>query len=204
MKKLFTLVVALLLSVTGYCFGQDYNFETTAEEMVEKLSNPGAPAKSGYMRTRSLPGVEQEPIRTRTIKVVAKEKHQAVEKLIVVPVKRPGGYVNLKIEFDFDSFVLRPSSLRLLDELAKALNDPKLEGKSVLLNGHTDSDGYENYNLHLSLNRAISVKNYLVFNHRIPTWRLKVMGYGEAMPLVNNDTNWNKQINRRVEVVTAE
>ena len=44
---------------------------------------------------------------------------------------------------------------------------------------------------------------YLVNNHRIAPERLKVMGYGEGLPLVTNTSTANKQLNRRVEIVAT-
>ena len=67
-------------------------------------------------------------------------------------------------------------------------------------NQTTDSDGSDAYNLKLSLNRALSVKDYLVGNFSIKRDRLKVVGYGEAVPLAPNTSALNKQMNRRVEV----
>ncbi len=70
----------------------------------------------------------------------------------------------------------------------------------MLINGHTDADGSEGYNLELSVNRAAAMKRYLVNTHRIAADSLEVVGYGEGMPLVANSSRANKQLNRRVEV----
>jgi len=72
------------------------------------------------------------------------------------------------------------------------------------LKGHTDSDGSDAYNLHLSLNRALAVQHYLAGNFNLETDRLRVVGYGESMPLVSNISPHNKQLNRRVEVQTIQ
>ena len=75
-----------------------------------------------------------------------------------------------------------------------------LQGKRLILKGHTVSDGEDAYNLTLSLNRALSVQNYLVGNFEIEPDRIRVVGYGEALVLVPNTSAANKQLNRRVEV----
>jgi len=89
-----------------------------------------------------------------------------------------------------------------LNELGQALTSEKLKGIPVSINGHTDSDGKDAYNLKLSLNRAFAVKSYLTSNYSISPSLLKVVGYGEGLPLVPNNSQANKQINRRVEIVT--
>ena len=111
--------------------------------------------------------------------------------------------VNLEIQFDVNSARLRPRSIPLLDELAEALIDPRLKANSYFINGHTDSDGSDEYNLKLSLERADSVRQYLVQNHNIDDGRLKVMGYGEGLPLNANRSRSDKQINRRVEILSV-
>ena len=74
----------------------------------------------------------------------------------------------------------------------------------MIINGHTDSDGKDKYNLRLSLNRAGAVKKYLMDHYNVSRDRLKVMGYGECMPLKPNTSEKNKQLNRRVEIVVAK
>jgi len=120
------------------------------------------------------------------------------------PGKRTGRFINLKIEFDVNSYAIRPDSFSLLNELAKALNDPRLKGQVVFLNGHTDSDGAEEYNLRLSMNRALAIKHYLIINRSLASNRLIVYGYGENMPLKSNISASNKQLNRRVEIVACD
>jgi outer membrane protein OmpA-like peptidoglycan-associated protein len=122
---------------------------------------------------------------------------------VVSPEKRTGRYLNLAVEFDVDSYALRQSSVDLLAELGKALSDPRLAGMDFYVNGHTDSDGSDNYNLKLSYDRAESVKRYLVGNFGISSDRLLVRGYGEGMPVAANTSAANKQLNRRVEIVAV-
>ena len=113
------------------------------------------------MRTRSLtrsftPG-------TRAIKVVMKDQGKTVEETVMVSEAPAPQSVNLKIEFDSNSYAIRPGSFRLLNEVGKALTSDRIKGKKLILKGHTDSDGSDSYNLTLSLNRALSVQSYLVW-----------------------------------------
>ena len=125
-----------------------------------------------------------------------------IKKTLTIPEKQASQGVNLKIEFDVNSYSIRPESFKLLNELGKALTSEKLKEKDIIVKGHTDSDGEEAYNLKLSLNRALAVKLYLTSNFFISSSQLKVAGYGEATPLVPNNTKKNKQVNRRVEIAT--
>ena len=116
----------------------------------------------------------------------------------------PEKKVNLKIEFDVNSAVIRDQSFALLQELSYALDDYRLAGKNFRIIGHTDSDGDAGYNQVLSEKRALSVKNYLVEKLRIHPDRLEASGRGESEPLVPNDSPSNKQQNRRVEIRVAK
>lgn len=67
------------------------------------------------------------------------------------------------------------------------------------IEGHTDSDGSNEFNLRLSDSRAMAVKKYLV-EQGIDEFRLSAMGYGESKPIDTNNTKAGKANNRRVEV----
>ena len=156
------------------------------------------PAPESRGPTRSL--TRSRTPGTRAIKVVKKDQGKTVEETVVVSEAPPPHSFNIKIEFDFNSYAIRPESYAILNELGKALTDDKIKGKTLILKGHTDSDGSDAYNLTLSLNRALSVQNYLVGSFNIEPDHIRVVGYGEALPLVSNTCPRNKQLNRRVEV----
>ena len=104
---------------------------------------------------------------------------------------------HIRVEFPYDSAALRPAVKRQLDEIGWVLINPAINDRSILIEGHTDSDGTEIYNDRLSFLRAQAVKNYLVKHFRITARRIRVAGYGEADPLLPNTTEFNKQTNRR-------
>ena len=116
--------------------------------------------------------------------------------LVKIEKQKPFQFrVNL-IFFDFDSDKLRPESTADLQEAVRLLRQyPSLR---VEIQGHTDSTGPADYNLHLSQRRAEAVKRYLVA-HGISPDRLIAKGYGETQPVAPNDTEENRQKNRRVE-----
>ena len=198
MKKLVIIMLFSLFIIQQPPAG-DLNFETTAEGITNALTKPKA---EQTIKTRSLKGFTET--KTRFIKVVKKEQGKIIKKTLTIPEKQASQGVNLKIEFDVDSYRIRPESSKLLNELGKALTSEKLKEKTVIVKGHTDCDGDDAYNLKLSLNRANTVRQYLTVNFPITASRLKVVGYGEAMPLVPNSDETNKQINRRVEIEAVE
>ncbi len=192
-KIIFVFLSAVFLCAQAHA--GEYQFETTSEGIVDALTRP---APDQTVRTRSL--TRSFSSGTRAIKVVRKEKGQTMEETVIVSEGPAPQSVNLKIEFDSNSYAIRTDSFRLLNELGKALSSDGIKGKTFILKGHTDSDGEDAYNLTLSLNRALSVQNYLLGNFEIEPGRIRVAGYGEGMPLVGNTSAGNKQLNRRVEV----
>jgi len=89
-----------------------------------------------------------------------------------------------------------------MDEITQVMKDnPHI--LKVSIEGHTDSDGADKYNLKLSDGRAKAVSDYLV-EHGIDKGRLTAKGFGETKPLVPNDTDEGKATNRRVEFHITE
>ena len=101
------------------------------------------------------------------------------------------------IYFDTDAATLRPESFEELDRLYYYLQRKKF--LRVSIEGHTDNEGDDAYNLTLSRNRAMAVLRYLMqkgIDHR----RLSAVGLGETKPIADNATPEGRQANRRVEV----
>lgn len=103
------------------------------------------------------------------------------------------------IQFDFDKDSLRSESGNTLDEIAELLNGDKSLRLSIV--GHTDNQGSEDYNLDLSRRRAGSVVAALVRDRGIDSSRLDARGAGASEPIVANDSDSNRAINRRVELI---
>lgn len=99
--------------------------------------------------------------------------------------------------FDVDKATLRKESEVELNKLIEVLQqNPDL---SMEISGHTDSDGDAQHNTDLSQARAQAVYDYLV-SKSVAQARMRVKGYGELKPVVNNDSAENKQLNRRTEI----
>lgn len=99
--------------------------------------------------------------------------------------------------FDVNSFQLRPATKTNLQELSRILQ--KYDDTNILIEGHTDSSGSEEYNQELSEKRANSVYTYLV-QQGVMAPRFSTVGYGEMQPVATNETPDGRQQNRRVEV----
>ena len=127
------------------------------------------------------------------IKAGYKEIHKD---LYLAPIEI-GQVVRLNnVFFDFDKWDLRPESFVELDRVVKLLNEnPSIE---IEMSAHTDSHGSDEYNFKLSDYRARSVMEYIV-SKGIAANRITSQGYGETKPEVPNDTDENRQLNRRVE-----
>jgi OmpA-OmpF porin, OOP family len=106
--------------------------------------------------------------------------------------------IDLTVFFAYDSARLLPEARAQLDALGYALNSPELRQFSFLIAGHTDAAGPADYNLDLSIRRAIAVAEYLIQYHGVAPNRLVAHGWGESRLSVPSDPG--SGANRRVEV----
>lgn len=100
--------------------------------------------------------------------------------------------------FNFDSAVLQENSKENLGQLAASLN--QYPDSDIIIIGHTDSRGSEEYNLDLSNRRSDAAKTYLV-SRGVPSSRIQSQGRGELEPIADNTLESGRDQNRRVEVV---
>jgi outer membrane protein OmpA-like peptidoglycan-associated protein len=110
--------------------------------------------------------------------------------------------IDLEINFDFNSASIRPSSMPSVQALGQALSDPKLQGSTFIVAGHTDGIGSDGFNQDLSERRADTIKRYLVDNYHIPSGDLVTVGYGKTK--LKNPQDPTDAINRRVQVVNMD
>lgn len=101
------------------------------------------------------------------------------------------------ISFRAGSAELVPSSLATLDRTIEGLK--KNAKAKVEIEGHTSSEGGEEFNQKLSENRASSVRDYMV-RKGISKDRVTAVGYGYSRPKASNDTEEGRRQNRRIEV----
>jgi outer membrane protein OmpA-like peptidoglycan-associated protein len=91
-----------------------------------------------------------------------------------------------------------PGAQRSIDKLAEFLRT--YSKRNVLIEGHTDNLGNEDFNVKLSQQRADAVRDLLIARGVSPQ-RIRTKGYGPKFPVVDNDSAAGRQQNRRVEVL---
>lgn len=101
------------------------------------------------------------------------------------------------VYFDTNRSDVKGTSASTLDKLAGIFKE--YPNSNVLVEGHTDSAGSEEYNWKLSQQRAESVTSYLV-GKGISNGRFSTKWYGETQPRESNETSEGKAKNRRVEL----
>jgi len=102
------------------------------------------------------------------------------------------------VYFDTNKATIKKVSFELLNQVAQAMADnPTIK---VRIEGHTDSQGNDNFNMKLSQRRAESVRTYLV-GKGVDADRMVPQGYGETVPIADNRTSSGRAQNRRVEFV---
>lgn len=104
-------------------------------------------------------------------------------------------FVLFGVNFAFGKSDLLPESYPVLDEAVKLLNNKS--DVNVEIQGYTDSIGTEEYNQKLSVDRAKTVKDYLV-SKGIAENRLTTIGYGKGDPVADNGTDEGRAMNRRI------
>jgi outer membrane protein OmpA-like peptidoglycan-associated protein len=105
-----------------------------------------------------------------------------------------------RIEFEFDSDRLTDRGKRDLDEFGEALAT-KLSDTGVVLEGHTDSVGTDEYNLALSQRRAEAARRYLIDSFGLNQSRIAAAGKGKSNPVASNDSEAERGRNRRVDFI---
>jgi outer membrane protein OmpA-like peptidoglycan-associated protein len=130
-----------------------------------------------------------------------RQAEQLESTLPAAEVERVGEGIAVTFEsgvlFPFDSDQVLPAGRENLRQLANSLRDyPETE---VLIVGHTDSQGADDYNLRLSNRRAESARQFLVAQG-INGARIRTEGRGESEPVADNTSDSGRAQNRRVEV----
>jgi OOP family OmpA-OmpF porin len=110
-------------------------------------------------------------------------------------------HLELDIQFNPDSPVIRPESYRTLGRLADALSDLGLLPYGFLIVGHTDATGRREINLTLSQRRAESVRDVLVTTFKISPKRIQAVGLGEEQ--LQDAEHPKAAVNQQIQIVTV-
>ena len=121
---------------------------------------------------------------------------------VAAPPEKVVGWTRGDVLFAFDKSNIDEKAAKELIELTIFLNENK--GKRVVLAGHTDNLGSEEYNLKLSQRRAESARTYLVEKMGIDASRITLSWFGKSDPAVGNDTEEGRSKNRRVTIVITD
>jgi outer membrane protein OmpA-like peptidoglycan-associated protein len=123
------------------------------------------------------------------------------QNLPAADVERVGEGIAVTFEsgvlFPYNSADVLPAGRENLRQLATSLRN--YPGTTVLIVGHTDSSGSDEYNMGLSYRRAESARSFLAAQG-IDASRVRVEGRGESEPVADNSTDAGRQQNRRVEI----
>jgi outer membrane protein OmpA-like peptidoglycan-associated protein len=103
--------------------------------------------------------------------------------------------------FDTNMAVLSANGMSTVQKLANVLNQNP--GRSVQIEGHTDSTGSLTHNQELSIRRATAVRDALL-SMGVGNDRIVARGYGPSMPVASNGDATGRQLNRRVEIVLSD
>lgn len=132
-----------------------------------------------------------------------KQAERIQEEIPGAEVTRVGEGINVTfnegagVYFDTNKSNIKGTSIETLNKLAAIFEE--YPNSVILVEGHTDSAGPEDYNMNLSKQRAESVTNYLIAQG-ISTNRFTTKWYGELQPKADNTTSEGKATNRRVEL----
>ena len=149
---------------------------------TKKLAAKPAPA----------PAVKEVPVEQKA-PVAAPPMQQKEEP---APVQKPDFNFS-NVQFEFNSDVLKTSSYAILDKVIAEIK--KEPSATFVLNGNSSAEGSAERNMSLSVDRANSVKTYLV-NGGLNGDNFTIKGYGEAKPIADNTTEAGRAKNRRVEI----
>ena len=163
----------------------------------KKVTMEAQPMEEGMTAEQAQAQQEAEAEAARREAEMAKKSQsekQREEAAMMAEEARKRAFEEEDIHFDFDKYVLTPKAMMILDEKASYLRDhPEVR---VLIEGHCDERGTNEYNLALGDRRANSAKNYLV-KSGVAESRLTTISYGEEQPLCTEHTESCWWRNRR-------
>jgi outer membrane protein OmpA-like peptidoglycan-associated protein len=102
--------------------------------------------------------------------------------------------------FDTGRSELKPGAQRTLDQIAQFLNQHP--DRRVQVEGFTDSQGANSFNMELSQSRADAVASAII-QRGIDSQRVRALGFGEEFPVASNANSGSRQLNRRVEIIVG-
>jgi outer membrane protein OmpA-like peptidoglycan-associated protein len=191
------LVGGLFLSATGMPAAAQ---SVSSTQILNALAPPAPP----ITRSLSISPASQAAVSAPDQAFIESLRHRAHSLTVeesdrVADLAKDKAKIDLEIYFDFNSAVITPKAEPQLKELGTALSSDVLKGAVVVISGHTDAKGTDQYNQLLSQRRAEAVKTYLIQKLQVSADNLTTAGYGKR-DLKNKAEPFAAE-NRRVEVV---
>jgi len=124
------------------------------------------------------------------------------ETIITTMEQRVVGIKVDNVTFEYDKSDIQTKDFSELKEVGEFM--AKQSDTFVVLEGHTDNKGSDEYNMALSRRRAESAASYLTNSHRVDASRIVVNWYGFDVPIASNDTEAGQAKNRRVEIAVGK
>ena len=171
---------------------------TTQQDLSATRTQLAASEQSGE-RTAEQLAIETQARRSAEDKLAGAMKDLAA--IAAVKEESRGVVITLSggVLFASGKHTLLNTAKTKLDQVAEALKaqDPN---KTMVVEGHTDSQGSDSSNRALSLDRAVAVRDYLI-SCGVPPERITAVGRGSSRPVTDNKTAANRANNRRVEII---
>jgi outer membrane protein OmpA-like peptidoglycan-associated protein len=203
-------VLALVLIAAPGCVSNkkfDSNVEDT-DSRINAVENAveANEKKIGDLKTdtdRRLNSAEQQASEAAALGNQALTTAQSAEKSAQGKLLWTVTITDDKVKFGFGQSTLNADAIAVLDKLVAKI---KGYGKAVYLEieGHTDNVGDEQFNMKLSYQRAMIVREYLHQNGGIPLHAMSVIAFGESKPIADNSTAEGRAQNRRVVIRVLE
>ena len=180
------IMLAMLLVLGVSCAKKTVTME--AEPMEEERAVESAAAQQS--------AEEAAAAREAKLAQMSEADRQRQEAAMMAEEAKMRAFVDEHVHFDFDKYDLKPKAMMILDEKAAYLREhPEVR---VLIEGHCDERGTNEYNLALGDRRANSAKNYLV-RSGVAESRITTISYGEEQPLCTEHAESCWWRNRRAQ-----
>jgi OmpA-OmpF porin, OOP family len=162
----------------------------TAETMIGELSKFEAPSDL------EVPVLRQQAAE----RIKARADLVALKRPLISPQLNRLPHVNVDIQFNPDTPVIRPQSYPTLGRIADALTNPALMSFTFLIVGRVEANGRRDNNLALSQRRAEAIRDALVNTFKISSKRVFAVGLGEEQ--LQDANNPKAAVNQQAEIVT--
>ena len=186
-RRLLPLLIGLLAMAVLPAHAQE---GPTAETLIGELSKLETPSDL------EVPALREQAAE----RIKAKADPVALKRPLISPQLNKLPHVNLDVQFNPDTPVIRPASYRMLGRVADALTNPALMSFTFLIVGRVEANGRRDNNLLLSHRRAEAIRDALVQTFRVSSKRVFAVGLGEEQ--LQDANNPKSPVNQQAQIVT--